>query len=224
MCFNEEVSIMLFIMGVLTGIKIIYKGINNKQKNKYYIKLGTITFLVSFMQLLEYVLWKNQECNKTNKIASYLVFILLTIQPIGCLIGAYYSNSLYSANLTRLLVLLCIFILVVSTYFLFYVFPDTPLCSIKDEKSCRLEWAPMTEAYDHNSILCTIHVFVYIAVMVLVDYKFIRKGNWSMSVTGIMGLAFFSTIIYTFMSNRDNFISIYGSFYCFLVVAIIILN
>ena len=41
------------------------------------------------MQLLEYFIWKNQECNMTNHNLSLLVLVLITIQPI---LGLNYYN------------------------------------------------------------------------------------------------------------------------------------
>ena len=39
-------------------------------------------------------MWKDQSCGKTNHIATMLALLLLMIQPIAVLIGAYYFGDL----------------------------------------------------------------------------------------------------------------------------------
>jgi hypothetical protein len=46
------------------------------------------------MQLLEYFMWKDQSCGKINHIATMLALLLLMIQPIAVLLGAYYFGDL----------------------------------------------------------------------------------------------------------------------------------
>ena len=46
------------------------------------------------MQLLEYFMWKDKSCGQMNHIATMLAFIVLLIQPIAVLIGAYFFGDL----------------------------------------------------------------------------------------------------------------------------------
>jgi hypothetical protein len=46
------------------------------------------------MQLVEYFMWKDQSCGKINHFATMLALLLLMIQPIAVLLGAYYFGDL----------------------------------------------------------------------------------------------------------------------------------
>ena len=46
------------------------------------------------MQLLEYFMWKDQSCGLTNHLATIGALLLLLIQPIATIIGAYFFGSL----------------------------------------------------------------------------------------------------------------------------------
>ena len=67
MCFNEKISMNVFIFGILCSLYLINRGIKkNNGNDKLY---GILLILISFMQLIEYFLWKNQKsCNKINQI------------------------------------------------------------------------------------------------------------------------------------------------------------
>ena len=69
MCFNKEVSLVLFVFGLMTSIKFFI----NKDD-----KIASLALTVSFMQLAEFFLWlylKNQTINLTiSKIIPLLIW------------------------------------------------------------------------------------------------------------------------------------------------------
>ena len=76
MCFNANVSIATFIVGLLG----CYFLIQNKMEN--YIPEAIFYLWVIQMQLIEFILWKNQPCNKTNKNITTIGIIVNHMEPI----------------------------------------------------------------------------------------------------------------------------------------------
>lgn len=224
MCVNKEVSLILFIMGTITSIKAVYKGFTNPKLFNVNIQLAVFIFAISIMQLLEFILWSNQTCNETNKIVTYLIPLTLIIQPISYfLISDYlgivkkYRPILYFLSL--LLFLLCLLNI-------FYVYPksDNVLCSVKDEKSCRLEWNSITETWDYSKLLLITVGSLYFIIFGLTNFSFKSKDKSNGIVTYSIMVAFLASIIYSLITNKNNIISINGSFFCFLVVILVILT
>jgi hypothetical protein len=75
MCYSAEVSIgtFLFVAAVTAWLWQRNKGLDRP--------IGLILLVVSFMQLLEYILWMNLSCNWINKLVSRLIHIYLVLQP-----------------------------------------------------------------------------------------------------------------------------------------------
>ena len=60
MCFNAPVSLTTFLIGIIGSIRLFY--LNYKAEAIFYA-------WVVLMQLIEFFLWRNQPCNKTNLIS-----------------------------------------------------------------------------------------------------------------------------------------------------------
>lgn len=88
MCYSATTSFLTFIIMALSTIFLICRNYPN---DRWF----AIVFIsAGFMQLLEYFMWKDQSCGQMNHISTMLAFILLLIQPIAVLIGAYYFGDL----------------------------------------------------------------------------------------------------------------------------------
>jgi hypothetical protein len=88
MCWNQYVSINTFIFGV---IGLLFIAFNNKYSNyklDFFKNPYAYIFIISvtFMQFIEFILWRNIDNKIINKIASTAGFLLLTIQPITSLL------------------------------------------------------------------------------------------------------------------------------------------
>jgi len=84
MCWNPDISINTFILGVLTLCFIYYSNTYTKYhtpvfENKWAYVFG---FLVISMQLIEYFIWKNLKNEKMNIMLSKMAFSLITFQPV----------------------------------------------------------------------------------------------------------------------------------------------
>lgn len=64
MCYSSNASILTFIVGTLGSI-LVY---NSQTKSNKII--GLFIFFVTWMQLIEYLLWNHQICDNYNKILS----------------------------------------------------------------------------------------------------------------------------------------------------------
>jgi len=88
MCWNQYVSINTFVFGIF-GLLIIF--FNNKYSNykiNFFNNSYAYLFMLSFMfmQLFEFILWRNLNNKAINNIVSILGFLLLSIQPIASLL------------------------------------------------------------------------------------------------------------------------------------------
>jgi hypothetical protein len=82
MCWNANVSINTFIIGVTAAVL----ALANKTYPWYFV-----LFLMSFvsMQLIEYFIWTYYNNAKLNKAFSVVVWILLVLQPVAAILLLY---------------------------------------------------------------------------------------------------------------------------------------
>jgi len=87
MCYSAEVSIGTF---VAVGAVCLYLWMRNHEIDR---GIACILFIISFMQLFEYILWINPECNDTNKMISAIIPIYLYLQPALLALAVWLTNS-----------------------------------------------------------------------------------------------------------------------------------
>lgn len=88
MCYSTTTSILTFAVMTISTIYLIYRNYPND-------RLFAIVFIsAGLMQLLEYFMWKDQSCGRMNHLATIGALLILLIQPIAVLIGAYYFGDL----------------------------------------------------------------------------------------------------------------------------------
>ncbi len=213
MCFNKESSITFYIFGLLCSIYLIKRGL--RQNNKDDILSGALLVLIAQMQIIEFFLWKNQKCNQTNRIGSFMIIFLLWLQPFLYYWICYYFNSkrMSVTIKKRNIVLLTIGSLLFLYCFLFTLKSKDKMCSLADKDTCRLVWAPME--YVSNKKL---GIFLLTCVMYFVMFgiapefpsdKYTISGN-------ISYLLLIFTIISLMYFKGFYFISIFGSVFCLL--------
>lgn len=91
MCFDKNVSINTFLIGLFT-LFLMKLNENTDYSNKY--NLYTYLFFLSIlsMQLLEYFIWSNLENKNMNQILSLLGLILIISQPLFGLLSIEATN------------------------------------------------------------------------------------------------------------------------------------
>lgn len=88
MCYSAKLSLLSFSVGFTASITLIIYG--NKENSNINKVIGLYILYVSIMQLIEYMIWKDLDCNKGfNKIASLLGQLINHTQPIILIILLY---------------------------------------------------------------------------------------------------------------------------------------
>lgn len=134
MCFDAQTSMVTFSISILTSSYLYYLSREEKSKNTRFFSV--VIILIGLMQLLEYFIWKNQECNISNHNLSLMVLVLITVQPI---IGMNYYNYLFK-SFNQSFVLLYSFVYMFLTTYIIKKLNNVKHCSKPTKKSCRLHW------------------------------------------------------------------------------------
>lgn len=88
MCWNQYVSINTFVFGIFGLLLIAFNNKYSTYKIEVFKNPYAYLFMLSFifMQLFEFILWRNLDNFTINNIVSILGFLLLSIQPIASLL------------------------------------------------------------------------------------------------------------------------------------------
>lgn len=128
MCYNYEVSVTSFVIGIVGIIinMIVFK------KNPLYLGINFFWIGVILMQLWEAILWKDYKCELFSKIAKYTNLI----QPILLLIVLLIPNYIKKNKINLKLVYLVLGIYILS------IFPMIlkDYGCIKDKNGIVLKW------------------------------------------------------------------------------------
>jgi small-conductance mechanosensitive channel len=204
MCYNKEVSLVIFIFGIMTAIKLI-------RKDK--VKEGVIVIFVSIMQLVEFFLHMYPNINSSvHQIASLSIFFVSMSQIICymALVPYQIKNKENKEINTALLTLGSIY-LAISVYFLFTVlFPNygkfesiiDPIC----KSNCRLNWAIIKYIRNENIYLYYLMSIIYVLVTCMIIYQVFGINI----MIAILSLWIFCVI---FFSNNSV-----GTMWCFLSI------
>ena len=96
MCYSKDLSLTSFIFGITSSISLIYLG-NDKSSNTNKM-IGYYFLFVTFMQLIEYLIWTDINCTSgLNNFSSIVGPLFNHLQPVVLLILA--TIFLDSANI-----------------------------------------------------------------------------------------------------------------------------
>ena len=80
--FSAESSLSAYILGVIASLYLLIKG----DKYDKHIGLFSLTFIQ--MQIAEFLIWIDLDCNKNlNHYASILTEYILILQPLSIILG-----------------------------------------------------------------------------------------------------------------------------------------
>jgi hypothetical protein len=82
MCWNQDISLNTFIFAILALLFIYLANTFTKYKNVTTLYFYLFFLLVAFVQLMEFLLWRNLSNKKLNTIFSKILCGLVLIQPI----------------------------------------------------------------------------------------------------------------------------------------------
>jgi hypothetical protein len=202
MCYSANASIVSFTFGVIGSLLCVSLG---SVKDKI---IGFFIFFVSFMQGIEYLLWKHQICDNYNKFISVLGMILNHLQPIVLgLLVILFNTNLSRTKLRWIYFFMATYLIVIIPYSIQFLQNSNSLCTIKNKETTHLQW---------NWNIMKYHNFVYIVFLLtfcalfLLGLPKLRDGIIASLVTVIT----YSTSSYFY--PQKNF----GAIWCFYVVFI----
>lgn len=158
MCFNYQVSLFTFFIGLLFSLLLIYKG--NKKYKSENIVAGIFFIFISFIQFMDFLLWIDiNNAIGLNKIVTIIGPILNICQPLILYAVKYlYYKPLLNNNVNIIVALLNLlyFIYFITTYITF-LSNDKLITTVK-HKHLKWPWIDYLNPYFYL-ILLTINVF-----------------------------------------------------------------
>ena len=216
MCFNDKASIAAFCVGMSSSIFLLYRGI---KYNNPIDKLSAIFItLITSMQIIEYILWKNQDCNEKNRKASWLIIIVLFLQPIiyNVFKNFFFKNKVSKFKLFFNYIFTLLSVIIFTSFFLLYIYPKKDLCSKENKETGRIEWEPL-------KILSTKTVWLILFLIFYLGSANLPFNNALLNKTNLfrryfVHLMLLIAIIYSAIKTGKNIFSAMGSLWCFLAV------
>ena len=176
MCFSAEASLTSYVLGSIASLYLLIKG----DKYDKHIGLFSLTFIQ--MQLAEFLMWIDQDCNKNiNHYATIFAEYILILQPLSIILGALlFKTTNIPKNLLYLFLLISIICLI--NYSKGVVYNKRKLCS-KSIDNSYLEWDIIKE-YDLISYI------IYFIFMFLI-WPFVKnKKGLIVLIFGMLSLLF----------------------------------
>ena len=133
MCWSPEASLTAYILGSIASLYLLIKG----DKYDKHIGLFSLTFIQ--IQLAEFLMWIDQDCNKNiNHYATIFAEYILILQPFSIILGAILFKTTNISN-NLLYFFLLIFIICIMNYYIRIIYNKRKLCS-KSINNGYLEW------------------------------------------------------------------------------------
>ena len=187
--------------------------------------------MIGLMQLLEFVLWKNQDCNWINKYASMSIPVVLYLQIIVFHIANKYLNNATSSAYDKVYIIMNILFAIYVICLLVWL-SDQKLCSKPSANSCRLVWAPFEKLlnYKHDSynvgwILLLLGFLFYIQFGIPLNGLFYSQNSFSFHkynypIRDIWpSITLIAALVYAIVTDGKKMADTFGSMWCFLCVS-----
>jgi hypothetical protein len=204
MCWNAQTSITSFILGTIINISVIL-----------YFKSSIITTIciiwqwVLMMQLSEFLIWKDQNCGKMNKIGTELALFFNLTQPIF----VYILLIMTSKVDLKLKIVSSVTILIYICYMMINLNKNKEYTCITPTEDCshlNLKWwndfkigGKLHSLSIIIIVLClvrpisiTIFSLIYIFTALLISHKFYGCGGPSMWCWLVVPFPIFLGIFY----------------------------
>jgi hypothetical protein len=134
MCYSENISITTYIVGLIgCGILIKYN---------YYVE-AVIYFWVIQMQLVEYFIWRNQNCNIVNKNVTKIGLLVNNLEPVVLWLGIYLFSKKILPDWVNYVMIVFV---VISLIYSYQVYGDY-CTNVTEESKPYLYWKWNTGKY-----------------------------------------------------------------------------
>ena len=186
MCYSAESSIKSFLIGTTSSVYLL------TSKDPINKHLGLFFISVCLMQLIEYMMWIDQDCGLINSFASKMVIIVLILQMISVFLGGYLFNTLIlNKHLLFYIILILLFGGIYQVYFDF-IKDKSKWCS-KQSKYNNLIW-------DKFDIKSEGYHILYYTIFLITPFLF-KKNSVKVYITYILGLILFIYSRYNTLNN-----------------------
>ena len=193
MCYNQTTSFLTFAIMAISTIYLIYRNYPNDRW------VAIVFISAGLMQLLEYFMWKDQSCGRMNHLATIGALLLLFIQPIATLIGAYYFGDLVF-NREKLIPIIWIYGIIIGIFAINWMnyASKKRLCSRPNGRHLEWDFKPMMKIFS----------FMYYLVFLL----FFMSRPWYFGA--IVGILLIGSLLFSVFYVKNPS---WKSWWCFLV-------
>ena len=169
MCYDAETSLKTFMISAPISL---YLALYGKTTNiKMY---GWLFFYISFMQFIEYILWKNQQPgNKINSVVSKMIDPYLVGQPLVMLLAIYFLDK---TNVNQLL----LFNIIVLFFVTSHAILDKKTRYSKPDDNGHLSWDTITDIQRHPT---------FFTVLLTLSVLLVSKRDISTFTVALLGIA-----------------------------------
>jgi hypothetical protein len=193
-----------------------------KHNNKYDIYAAILTILIGGMQLIEFGLWRSQDCSYMNhKISLFIIFYLYLQVIIISIVSIKFFATTSSNILSYFIIFACIIFTLLIIYILNWL-NKKKLCSKPSINSCRLVWAPFSIMYKNSSGIILLALFLFFYFLLACYSIAIQSIKGALQYPlrySILPITYMVSLIYSIMTEGKYFVDIVGSFWCFNAIA-----
>lgn len=174
MCYDAETSLKTFMISAPVSLYLALRG--SSVNLRIY---GWLFFYVAFMQLIEFVLWKNQQYgSKTNSVVSKIIDPYLIGQPLVALLAIHFLDK---TNVNHLL----LFNILVFIFISFHnIFDKKPRHSRPGDNG-NLNWDTVTKIKDGGHVFLGVLLFVAVVLVSKID-----KSTVVVAILGLLSLTY----------------------------------
>lgn len=213
MCFNKEVSFLIFLFGFMTAVKMfVHSGTENIEQKRYLLS-GILIFTISLMQLVEMFLWMYQTKSITNLMLGKLILLTLVVQIISYFSANIALNLLNSESSLYETIIVFFTLTLLATLGVVFSTDWSNAYSLKNNSTCRLNWGPFSKG--NFNIYSTFFGLCYVLTMTLLAYE-----NYNIKGLIVSAGALLLAIGYAFTHGNEF---MFGSLWCNLAVILFIL-
>jgi len=199
MCYSAPVSILYFSIILI----IIYYLFNRNQGNDRWYAI--IFLCVNFVQLGEYVIWKNLKNPKMNKLGSKIIKLAIYAQPLAIFLGGLYFGKINEKYKNIFKYLAYIYIVIFGIEFVNIILEKNSILNIVTNNKYHLDWKG--NLFNNNIF----PVFI-MTIMYTISFLFI---NFDTNIKiGIMLTIYIYFIYFINFFNLKN--NTWKSMWCFL--------
>lgn len=198
MCYSTTASLLTFTIMAISTIYLIYRNYPNDRW------VAIVFISTGIMQLVEYFMWKDQSCGMMNHLATMCAFLVLLIQPIAVLIGAYYFGDLVfdKRKLVPIILLYAIIIVIIGINWINYGMKKR-LCSRPNGRHLDWDFSKWI-----NRPIIKIFWFMYYIVVVL----FFMSRPWYLGT--IVRILLIGSLLFSVFFVKN---SSWKSWWCWIV-------